>query len=356
MKVLVTGHNGYIGAVLVPMLQAAGHEVVGLDSGYFRDCAFGDELAQVAAFELDIRDVELQHVQGFDAVIHLAGLSNDPLGDMRPELTYYINHLASVRFAELVKEAGVGRFIFSSSCSLYGAAGDDFLTEEAGFNPVTPYGWSKVLVEQDVSRLADSSFSPTYLRNATAYGVSARLRGDLVVNNLTGFAYTTGEVLIKSDGTPWRPLVHIEDISRAFVAALHAPRELIHNEAFNVGRTEENYRVKDIAAIVQEIVTGSKVKFADGAGPDLRNYRVDCSKIARALPEFQPQWTVRRGVKELYEAYKQRSLTYEEFMGPRYLRIRHIQELKAAGRLDSELRWNGIEEESQEIEVSHVRN
>lgn len=355
MKVLVTGHEGYIGAVLVPMLEVAGHEVTGIDNGLFRDCVFGREPAPPAAcLDLDVRDVQRPHLEGFDAVIHLAALSNDPLGDMRPELTYEINHAASVRLAKLAKKAGVARFLFSSSCSLYGASGNELLDEDAPFHPVTPYGWSKVLVEQDLSKLADSSFSPTYMRNATAYGVSPRLRGDLVVNNLTGFAVTTGEVLIKSDGTPWRPLVHVEDISRAFIAALHAPRELVHNQAFNVGRTEENYRIREVADLVEDVVPGSKATFAADAGPDLRNYRVDCSKIARILPEFQPRWTVLRGIEELYEAFLQHGLTYEEFLGPKYLRIKQIRELQDAGRIDSELRTRSSTNALQEKGVSRV--
>jgi nucleoside-diphosphate-sugar epimerase len=340
MKVLVTGHAGYIGAVLVPQLRDVGHEVVGLDTDFFAGCDFSEAPAGVPTLRTDLREVEVATLVGFDAVIHLAALSNDPLGDLNPECTYDINHRASVQLARLAKEAGVPRFLFSSSCSLYGvAAGDGLLTENAAFNPVTAYGASKVRVEQDVAPLADAAFSPSFLRNATAYGVSPRLRADLVVNNLVGFAYTTGEVLIASDGTPWRPLVHIEDIARAFLAVLHAPREFVHNEAFNVGRTTENYQIRDIADMVRDVVPGSRIKYAPGGRPDPRCYRVDCDKIARRLPEFQPQWTARRGIEQLYAAFKEHGLTTEEFLSAKYLRLKQIKKLQAAELLDDTLRW-----------------
>ncbi|MCA9866298.1 MAG: SDR family oxidoreductase [Anaerolineae bacterium] len=341
MRVLVTGHNGYVGTVLVPMLLKSGHDVVGLDTNLYQAATFGDEdaVAAVPAINKDVRDVTHADIDGFDAILHLAGLSNDPLGDLNPELTYEINHQASVRLAEIGKEVGVERYIFSSSCSNYGAGVDDWLTEESAFNPVTPYGRSKVMVEQDVAKLADDSFSPTFLRSSTAYGVSPRLRFDLVINNLTAWAYTTGLVYLKSDGTPWRPVVHIEDMSLAFVAALNAPRELVHNEAFNVGRPEENYRIRELAEIVAEVVPNSRVEFAEGASADKRNYRVDSSKIARTLPEFKPQWTARKGAQELYEAYQRVGLQLEEFEGPRYRRIDHIKMLISEGRLDNRLRW-----------------
>jgi nucleoside-diphosphate-sugar epimerase len=339
MRVLVTGHKGYIGTVLVPMLLNKGHEVVGLDSDLYQQSTFGEGIQEVPEMVKDVRDVEISDLEGFDAVLHLAGLSNDPLGNLNPDLTYEINHLASVHLAKLSKEAGITRYIFSSSCSNYGAGGSDWLTEESAFNPVTPYGHSKVLVEQDVAKLADDNFSPTFLRNSTAYGVSPRLRFDLVLNNLVAWALTTGKVYIKSDGTPWRPIVHIEDISRAFIAVLEAPREKVHNEAFNVGRNEDNYQIRDIANIVKEVVPNCEIEYASDGGPDTRCYRVDCSKILRVLPEFQPQWNTRKGAEELYDAYQKIGLTLEEFEGPKYKRIAHIQKLLSEGRLNESLRW-----------------
>jgi nucleoside-diphosphate-sugar epimerase len=339
MKVLVTGHDGYIGRVLVPLFQRAGHDVVGLDSYLFEGCALGPEPPDITAFRVDLRDLDPTSLQGFDAVVHLAAISNDPLGDLDPAITYDVNHKASVALARSTKEAGVSRFLFSSSCSLYGASGGDaMLTESADFNPITPYGESKVLVERDVATLADDDFSPTFLRNATAYGFSARLRTDIVVNNLVGHAFTSGEVLIKSDGSPWRPLVHVEDIARAFLAVLEAPRDAVHGQAFNVGRNEENYRIREVAEMVEHSIQGSRITFAEGGEPDLRTYRVDFSKLAAALPTFRPRWTVRGGVEQLARAYREHELTAEEFLGPRFTRLERINERLGAGTLDASLR------------------
>jgi nucleoside-diphosphate-sugar epimerase len=337
MKVLVTGHHGYIGSVMIDVLARAGHDVTGLDTYLYEGCDFGAALREVPSIRKDIRDVEPADLRGFDAVIHLAALSNDPLGCLDESCTYDINHLGSVSLARAAKAAGVPRYLFASSCSLYGAAGDRMLDETAAFNPITAYGRSKVLVEADVSALADETFSPTYLRNATAYGASPRLRADIVVNNLVGVAHTTGSVLIQSDGTPWRPLVHVRDISRAFLAVLEAPREAVHNEAFNVGSSEENYQIRDVASIVQEVVPGCTVKYLEGGGPDPRCYRVNCDKLAKHIPGFTTEWTVRRGAEEMYEAAVRNGLTAEMFAG--YVRLNKIQSQMRDGQLDSSLRW-----------------
>ncbi|MDB6089391.1 MAG: NAD-dependent epimerase/dehydratase [Gammaproteobacteria bacterium] len=340
MRILLTGHDGYIGHVLTPMLLDRGHAVTGLDSCLYDGCGFATDTAlSIPVIRKDVRDVQLDDLRGFDAVAHLAGISNDPLGDLAPQTTYAINHEASVRLARLAKQAGVQRFVFSSSCSNYGAAGDSYLDETAAFNPVTPYAQSKVWTERDVAPMADDSFTPTFLRSATAFGVSTRLRGDLVVNNLVGYAVTSGQVLIKSDGMPWRPLVHIEDISRAFTAVLEAPRELVHNESFNVGQTTENYRVKEIAQMVAEVVPNARVTYAGDASPDTRNYRVNCDKIRKILPSFAPQWSVRAGVEEVYAAYCEHGTTSEEFLSSSFVRLKKIRELQTSGMLDDTLSW-----------------
>lgn len=338
MRVLVTGSSGYLGSVLAPRVRAAGYEVLGLDSRLFADRRFGPPAEEVPEHVVDVRDVRLEHLSGCDAVLHLAALSNDPLSNLDPELTYDINYRASIRLARLAKEAGVARFVFSSSCSLYGAAGDEFLSEQAEFHPVTAYGHSKVLAEREIAALADERFSPTFLRNATAYGDSPRLRLDLVLNDFVASAVSGGVILIKSDGTPWRPVVHVEDICSAFLAVLAAPREAIHNQAFNVGRTEENYRVSQLAEIVAGVVPGSRVEYAAGGCPDRRCYRVDCGKIARALPGFRPQWTVERGAAQLYEAFRRYGAPSLAAGDIRYLRLPTLQGLLAAGAVGSDLR------------------
>jgi nucleoside-diphosphate-sugar epimerase len=341
MRVLVTGHNGYIGSVMVPVLQAAGHGVVGLDTFFFEDCSLGAEDGeQVPTLRKDIRDVQVADLEGFDAIAHLAALCNDPLGDLHPEWTHEINHRASVQLASMARDAGVKRFLYASSCSMYGAAGgDDVLAEDAPLRPLTAYAISKVRTEEDVAKLAGESFSPVFMRNATAYGLSPRLRADVVLNNLVCWGHTTGRIRIVSDGTPWRPIVHVQDIGRAFAAALAAPRGSIHNQAFNVGANGENYQIRELAEIVRATVPGCTIEYAADAGPDPRSYRVDFGKLSRTFPDLRPQWNASFGAKDLYAALQEAHVTLEDFQGRKYIRLSQIKHLLGLGRLDDALRW-----------------
>jgi nucleoside-diphosphate-sugar epimerase len=339
MRVLVAGDRGYIGAVLTPFLRAAGHEVDGMDLGLYEGCDLGPALPDAdGRAALDMRDATSGQLAGYDAVLCLAALSNDPLGDLNPATTYSVNLHGTLQLARAAKQTGIERFLFSSSCSLYGAAGSDAVAEDAELFPVTPYGESKVMAEKELSLLADDNFSPTYLRNATAYGASTRLRLDIVVNNLTAIALTTGKVRLESDGTPWRPLVHIEDISRACLAVLEAPRALVHDQAFNVGRPQDVVQIRDVAEMVRDAVPGSTLSFAEGAGPDLRNYKVDFAKLEDTFPDLKLSWTVRDGVDELVRAYTEHGLTYADFTSSRYVRLRRIRELLADDLVDGMLR------------------
>jgi nucleoside-diphosphate-sugar epimerase len=343
MRVLVTGHEGYLGVIVSRALRQGGHEVTGLDTGYYRGCNLGPEPEPLPGHDIDLRDAQPEHLAGIDAVVHLAALSNDPLGDLAPEITYDINYHASVRLARLARDAGVGRFLYSSTCSVYGAAGgDDLVDEDAPLRPITPYAVSKVRVEDELHALADADFSPVSLRNATAYGFSPRLRADIVVNNLVGWAYLTGEVKVLSDGTPWRPLVHAEDIAAAFVALLDADPKAVSGTALNIGRQGENHRVRDIAAAVAQTVPGCKVEITGETGHDPRSYRVDFSRIARLVPAFQPQWTMREGAAELYAAYGKYGLTDDQFHRG-FVRLSRLAVLKATGELDENLRFRSTE-------------
>jgi nucleoside-diphosphate-sugar epimerase len=340
VKILLTGHHGYIGSVTGPLLRAAGHDVTGLDTFFYEGCDLRDEPDGVPALRLDLRDADPGALAGHDAVVHLAALSNDPLGDLSPELTKAINFEATVRLARAAKEAGVGRFVFSSSCSMYGASDQERpVDESAPLKPLTAYAESKVLSEEALADLADDDFSPVFMRNATAYGASPRLRVDLVLNNLVGWAFTTGKVKIMSDGTPWRPLIHIEDISRATLAVLEAPRGAVHGEAFNVGRNEENYQVRELAEIVHETVGDCEIEYAGSGDPDPRSYRVDFTRFAVTFPDAGLRWTARDGAREVLDAYREVGLTLEDFEGDRYVRLKHLRLLLDRGELDPDLRW-----------------
>lgn len=335
MKVLITGHQGYLGTVMVPILKAQGHDVVGLDAGFFADCVLGPTPSDPPTLAVDLRDVTVDQLTGLDAVIHLAALSNDPLGALSPDITYDINHHASVRLARLAKEAGVGRFLYASTCSVYGSAGDDLVTENAPLHPLTPYAISKVRVEDDAVALADSGFSPVFLRNATAFGFSPRLRADIVLNNLVGHAVLTGEVKVLSDGTPWRPLVHAQDIAQAFATCLTAPIDAIHCQAYNIGTERNNLTVAEIAEAVVDVVPDSTLLITGESGADPRSYRVDFSAARKGL-DFEAKWTVPEGAAELYRNYVAAGLTSDDFQR-RFTRLERLTRLQREGVLDESM-------------------
>lgn len=339
MRVLVTGSSGYVGSVLCPIFEEHGHEVVGLDTGYYDGCDFGAYDGERQRITLDVRDVEPRHLEGFDAVVHLAALSNDPLGDLSPELTHEINHHGTVRVARAAKKAGVPRFVFASSCSMYGASdADALLAEDAPLRPLTAYAESKVRSEEALRELDGDGLTTVSMRNATVYGVSPRLRLDIVLNNLAAWSHVTGKIRLLSDGMSWRPLLHVRDLAKVAVRMVEAPSELVAGRAFNVGSAAQNYLVRDLAEVLAE-VTGCEVEFAGDASPDPRSYRVDFSELERAFPDLELDWNARRGAEELVGAYRAVGLTEDDFEGRSYIRLRQLRHLLDEHLLDDDLRW-----------------
>ena len=338
MRVLVTGHNGYLGSVMVPVLQAAGHDVVGLDTFLFADCTLGVDRPPVPALNKDLRDVRPEDLEGVHALIHLAALSSDPGDELDPEVTYEINHRAAVHLARCARDAGVSRFLLASTCSVYGGAADHVLTEDAPLRPTTHYTAAKVRAEEDIARLADTRFSPAFMRAATCYGVSPRMRVDTILNDLVCTAHLTGRIRIPSDSTSWLPLVHVQDLACAFSAALAAPRHALHGQAFNVGADGENYQLSEIAALVSGAVPGCTIEHDPDNRPHLPSYRVDFQKLARACPDFSPQWNAAFGAKDLYATLQETGFTSEELRSRRFVRIAQLKYLRNSGLVDQWLR------------------
>lgn len=349
MRILVTGHHGYLGSITSSVLAAAGNDVVGLDTFFYSGCDFAASESPVPSITADVRDLGEDELRGYDAIVHLAALSNDPLGDLDPSLTDEINFRASLSLARSAKQASVKRFVFASSCSMYGlCSGAEDVDESAPLTPLTPYAASKVRAEQSLLLLADDNFTPIFMRNATAFGVSPRLRADVVLNNLAGWAHTTNEIRILSDGTPWRPLVHVEDIARATLALLGAPRELVHGEAFNIGGANQNYQVRELAEIVHAARPECRVEIAGSGDPDPRSYRVSFAKFAEAFPDFVFGWTAPKGAVELLDAYERAGLTLEDFTGHKYTRLAALRRLLNDGSVDDRLRWTTSRAEAAE--------
>jgi nucleoside-diphosphate-sugar epimerase len=344
-RLLITGHNGYIGSVMVPVFAQAGYEVVGLDTGYFRECTLVPDKVSVPSICKDIRSLDPADLHGFYAVIHLAALSNDPIGNLNGGWTRQINYEASVRLAECAKAAGVERFLFSSSCIMYGMSEASVVNEDSPLDPRTEYARSKVLGEQAISALASAGFSPTFLRNGTIYGLSPRMRFDTVLNDLVAAAVTTRKVVVHSDGKPWRPVVHVEDVARAFMTVLEAPVEKIHNQAFNTGANELNHQILELAEIVAQTVPGCELELRAQSGADQRTYKADFAKFARTFPDFKFRWMAEKGSEELYRAFDAIELTYENFTDKRFTRLKWLRHLMDTGRLDGSLRWNDPLEE-----------
>ncbi len=339
-RIVVTGHNGYVGSVLTPLLVGAGYDVIGLDAGYYEECTLVPDVVTVPCLHKDIREITASDLDGCEAVIHLAALSNDPIGNLNAAWTEEINFQASVRLAEAAKAAGVRRLLFSSSCIMYGMAEAETVDEISPLNPQTDYARSKVKAEQAISQLADANFSPTFLRNGTIYGISPRMRFDTVLNNLVGAAVTTGKVVLHSDGTPWRPVAHIHDIARAFLHVLQAPIEHVHNQAFNNGEARMNHQIRELAETVVRLVPGCRLECLASPDADQRTYKTDFGKFARTFPDFRFEWTVEQGARELYDTFKAVGLTHEDFVDRRFTRLKWLRYLLDSGRLDHSLRWS----------------